>query len=173
MPELQVCIIYSRFNAQHTQPACDIINFTRLFGSAHLDLNCWRWVADSPKCENIRTSLYTAVSQKRSAVPDFVRSYNHKPTLHVKKRQRFKQVDRIAGPDPLRLYSSAFNPKKYRSPMETSVTRKIIPHVWASRNTAEKEVWGSIAIVILLLVTIEWQRLCMSQTVGCLPTGTT
>ena len=51
-----------------------------------------------------------------------------------KKRQRFTQVDRIAG--PFRLYPSAFNPKDYQIPMETGVSRKIILRVGASGTTA-------------------------------------
>ena len=42
----------------------------------------------------------------------------------------------IESQDPFRLYPSAFNPKDYRIPMETGVSRKIIFRVWASGTTA-------------------------------------
>ena len=42
----------------------------------------------------------------------------------------------IESQDPFRLYPSAFNPKDYRIPMETGVSRKIIFCVWASGTTA-------------------------------------
>ena len=42
----------------------------------------------------------------------------------------------IESQDPFRLYPSAFNPKDYRIPMETGVSRKIIFRVWAGGTTA-------------------------------------
>ena len=51
---------------------------------------------------------------------------------------------RIESQDPFRLYPSAFNPKDYRIPMETGVSRKIIfafelvglrPNVWNRAKT--------------------------------------
>ena len=42
----------------------------------------------------------------------------------------------IESQDPFRLYPADFNPKDYRIPMETGVSRKIILRVWASGTTA-------------------------------------
>ena len=69
----------------------------------------WFWSAVSFKIgrrgESSKSSSYTAfacsVCWKRPAVPNFVRSCSKKPILHAKKRQRFTQVDRIAGPFPI------------------------------------------------------------------------
>ena len=47
----------------------------------------------------------------------------------------------IESQDPFRLYPSAFNPKDYRIPMETGVSRKIILRVWASGTTAYRVNW--------------------------------
>ena len=49
----------------------------------------------------------------------------------------------IESQDPFRLYPSAFNPKDYRIPMETGVSRKIILRVWAGGTTALCSVYMS------------------------------
>ena len=55
-----------------------------------------RWLAEGEK--EPHPKLQYAVTP---AVPNFVRSCSKKPTLQAKKRQRFTQVDRIAGPFPI------------------------------------------------------------------------
>ena len=54
----------------------------------------------------------------------------------------------IESQDPFRLYSSAFNPKDYRIPVETGVSRKIILRVWASGTTALEPVLRVTIIVL-------------------------
>ena len=57
-------------------------------------------------------------------------------SLHCMQKRASVLRKWIESQHPFRLYPSAFNPKDYRIPTETGVSRKIILCVWASETTA-------------------------------------
>ena len=95
-----------------------------------------------------------SVCRKWPAVPNFVWRCSKNPPLHEKRASVLRKW--IESQDPFRLYPSAFNPKDYRIPMETGVSRKIILCVWASGTTA-------LQLSEIIIRRVKWSGECLLE----------